>query len=160
MLPKKQLTLVIVHKDSQVLLGMKKRGFGEGRWNGFGGKVESGETIEEGARREMREEAGVEVGDLTKVGILDFEFEGDPQVLEVHIFGANTFTGTPTEGEEMRPEWFPVDAIPFANMWPDDIHWFPLFLAGKKFIGKFYFGKIDGVESILKQDLTEAGELS
>lgn len=34
-----------------VLLGMKKRGFGAGKWNGFGGKVQPGETIEEAARR-------------------------------------------------------------------------------------------------------------
>lgn len=34
-----------------VLLGMKKRGFGAGKWNGFGGKVQPGETIEEAARQ-------------------------------------------------------------------------------------------------------------
>ena len=53
---KKQLTLVAVLKENNILLGMKKRGFGEGRWNGFGGKVETGETIEEGAKRELKEE--------------------------------------------------------------------------------------------------------
>ena len=47
----KLLTLVLVCNETQVLLGMKKRGFGEGRWNGFGGKVESGETITEAAIR-------------------------------------------------------------------------------------------------------------
>jgi hypothetical protein len=39
---KKLLTLCIVHQNDKVLLGMKKRGFGMGRWNGFGGKVEAG----------------------------------------------------------------------------------------------------------------------
>ena len=38
---------------------MKKRGFGAGRWNGFGGKVAPAETIEDAARRELLEEAGV-----------------------------------------------------------------------------------------------------
>lgn len=47
----KLLTLVLVHNPKQILLGMKKRGFGVGRWNGFGGKVEPNETIVEGARR-------------------------------------------------------------------------------------------------------------
>ena len=47
----KLLTLVIVNEPGRVLLGMKKRGFGAGKWNGFGGKVETGETIEDGARR-------------------------------------------------------------------------------------------------------------
>ncbi|CAN0505072.1 unnamed protein product, partial [Ectocarpus sp. 12 AP-2014] len=35
--------------SKEILLGMKKRGFGEGKWNGFGGKVESGESVEEAA---------------------------------------------------------------------------------------------------------------
>ena len=37
---KKLLTLTIIYQHPKVLLGMKKRGFGAGRWNGFGGKVE------------------------------------------------------------------------------------------------------------------------
>ena len=44
-------TLVLVLQPQRVLLGMKKRGFGAGRWNGFGGKVQEGETIEDGAKR-------------------------------------------------------------------------------------------------------------
>ena len=128
---KKLLTLVFVFKDGQVLLGMKKRGFGAGRWNGFGGKVEAGESIEEAARRELREEAGIEAGDLRKAGILTFSFEGNPVPLEVHVFRTDVFTGEPVEGEEMGPQWYPADAVPFDIMWPDDRYWFPTFLAGK-----------------------------
>ena len=51
MVRNKLLTLTFVRESAKVLLGYKKRGFGEGRWNGFGGKVEPGETIEEGAKR-------------------------------------------------------------------------------------------------------------
>ena len=47
----KTLTLVLVKQGQNVLLGMKKRGFGVGRWNGFGGKVEKQETILDGAKR-------------------------------------------------------------------------------------------------------------
>ncbi|TSC68139.1 MAG: 7,8-dihydro-8-oxoguanine triphosphatase [Parcubacteria group bacterium Gr01-1014_72] len=52
-------TLVIVHTHPKVLLGYKKRGFGMGRWNGFGGKARAGEIIEDAARRELKEEAGI-----------------------------------------------------------------------------------------------------
>ncbi len=48
---KQILTLVLVTNDNQILLGLKKRGHGMGFWNGFGGKVESGETIEKAAQR-------------------------------------------------------------------------------------------------------------
>ncbi len=142
---KKILTLCIVHTPSRVLLGLKKRGFGEGRWNGFGGKVEAGETIEEAARREVKEEAGIELLDMEKQGIVDFSFEGKPGILEVHIFSTKAFSGEPKETEEMRPQWFSIKEIPFSTMWPDDVYWFPLFLQGKKFRGKFHFGENDAV---------------
>ena len=40
--PKKLLSLVYVRRGTQILLGLKKRGFGQGKWNGFGGKLEEG----------------------------------------------------------------------------------------------------------------------
>ena len=153
---RKILTLAIIHKGNKVLLGMKKRGFGEGRWNGFGGKVEVNETIEAAAKRELHEEAGVFAKDIERRGIIEFEFVGNPEILEVHIFHAHDFEGVLQETEEMRPAWFHTKEIPFDQMWPDDAHWFPLFLAGKKFQGRFLF---DGFDTIKSKELTVVGEL-
>ncbi len=153
---KKLLTLCIIHQHPRVLLGMKKRGFGEGRWNGFGGKVAPGESIEDAARRELHEEAGIHVADLEKYGIVEFEFDGNPEILEVHIFRAEDFAGEPSESEEMKPQWFYIDEIPFREMWPDDVYWIPMFLSGRKFKGKFLFGEGD---AILKHELAEVSEL-
>ncbi|MDO8571265.1 MAG: 8-oxo-dGTP diphosphatase [bacterium] len=136
---KKILTLCLVHNGDQVLLGMKKRGFGAGRWNGFGGKVEVGETIEEAALRELHEEAGIHGSNLEKRGTLLFIFENDPVALEVHIFRIDAFSGEPIETEEMAPQWYHEHAIPLENMWPDDAHWYPLYLEGKNFTGSFTF---------------------
>ena len=47
----KLYTSVFILNEANVLLGMKKRGFGVGRWNGFGGKVDADETILEAAKR-------------------------------------------------------------------------------------------------------------
>ena len=57
----KLLTLIVVFsKDKKrILLGMEKRGFGKGRWNGFGGKLLEEETVEEAACREINEEIGI-----------------------------------------------------------------------------------------------------
>ena len=153
---KKLLTLCIIHQHPKILLGMKKRGFGAGRWNGFGGKINDGETIEEAAKREIQEEAGIKVDSLDKIGIINFEFKGNPEILEVHIFKSNSFWGEPIESEEMKPQWFHIDEIPFEEMWPDDIHWIPLFLEGKKFKGKFLFGELD---IILEKELIEIEEI-
>lgn len=153
---KKILTLCLVHQHPKILLGMKKRGFGAGRWNGFGGKLNPGETVEQAALREFKEEADIEVRNIEKVGLIDFSFEGNPEILEVHIFRAGEFSGEPKESEEMKPQWFDTAEIPFDKMWPDDKHWFPLFLAGKKFTGKFLFGKGD---TILEYDLKVVSEV-
>ncbi|HTM68115.1 MAG TPA: 8-oxo-dGTP diphosphatase [Candidatus Binatia bacterium] len=147
---KKVLTLCLVTDGGRVLLGMKKRGFGAGRWNGFGGKVEAGETIEAAARRELREESGIEVPSLAGIGTLTFAFEEDPTVMEVHVFRADAFTGDPVETEEMRPQWFAFADIPFDAMWPDDRFWLPHALAGRRVRGHFVF---EGENTIISHEL-------
>jgi len=153
---KKLLTLIIIHQHPKILLGMKKRRFGAGKWNGFGGKVASGEKMEEAARRELREEACIEAGPLQKMGVIDFEFPGNSEALQVHVFRSESFVGEPMESEEMRPKWFHVDDIPFDDMWSDDRYWMPLFLEGKKFRGRFSFDESD---EILEKDLQEVDEI-
>ncbi len=154
--PKKVTTLVLIRKGDRVLLGMKKRGFGAGRWNGFGGKVAPGETILGAAKRELLEEVGITAKKMKKIAVIDFEFQNNPEIIEVNFFDALEWTGKPTEGEEMKPQWFAIDEIPFRAMWPDDAHWFPLYLAGKKFTGHFLFGPGD---SIVWKRLEEADKI-
>jgi 8-oxo-dGTP diphosphatase/2-hydroxy-dATP diphosphatase len=132
-------TLCVIHTDTHVLLGRKKRGLGEGKWNGFGGKVEQNEKIEDAGRREVLEEAGICVATIEKMGIVYFEYPGNQKNWEAHIFRTNEFLEDPTETEEMAPQWFAFDEIPFDDMWGDDKYWLPLLLKGVKFRGKFNF---------------------
>ncbi|BBN02616.1 8-oxo-dGTP diphosphatase [Marchantia polymorpha subsp. ruderalis] len=136
---RKLLTLVIIHSDGKVLLGLKKRGFGKGYYNGFGGKVEKGETIDQAAARELQEESGVTATDMEKRGILTFHFDNDPLAWEVHVYYATKFLGEPCETDEMAPTWFSVADIPYDVMWSDDPLWYPLLLAGQQFKGDFCF---------------------
>ncbi|XP_041736534.2 7,8-dihydro-8-oxoguanine triphosphatase isoform X2 [Coregonus clupeaformis] len=156
MFTNKLLTLVLVVQPGRVLLGMKKRGFGAGKWNGFGGKVQSGETIEEAARRELQEESGLTVDALDKIGNIKFEFIGETELLDVHVFRADNYNGEPTESDEMRPQWFDSDKIPFSQMWVDDVLWFPLMLQKKKFLGYF---KFLGHDLIIDHKLEEVDKL-
>ncbi|KAG1968554.1 7,8-dihydro-8-oxoguanine triphosphatase isoform X2 [Pimephales promelas] len=156
MLSSKLLTLVLVVQPGRVLLGMKKRGFGAGKWNGFGGKVQTGETIEQAARRELLEESGLTVDTLLKIGNIKFEFIGETELLDVHIFRADTYKGEPTESDEMRPQWFDTDKIPFSQMWADDVLWFPLMLQKKKFLGYF---KFHGHDVIVEHKLEEVDDV-
>lgn len=151
-IPKKVLTLCLAVDSDRVLLGMKKRGFGAGRWNGFGGKLEPGETVDKAARREMLEEVGLTIGKMVKIGQIEFEWQGNPEIHEVHLFRVDTFEGVPVETEEMRPQWFDFDELPFDSMWPDDRFWFPTFLDGRFFKARFLFGPHD---KILDHMITE-----
>lgn len=135
----KVLTLCLWQQGNQLLLGKKKRGFGAGNWNGFGGKLAPGESIEEAAKREMQEECGVIIQDMEKRGIMRFSFADGNESLEVHLFAVTAANGEPVETEEMAPQWFPVNNLPFDQMWADDIHWMSYFLDGKYFEGEFHF---------------------
>ena len=138
----KKATLCLLLKNDEILLAMKKRGFGVGKWNGVGGKVEEGESIKSAAIRELSEEIGVVAAEdnLEEVGDIKFYFTDKPEWAQhMHVFVVRNWEEEPTESEEMRPQWFDVKEIPYAHMWPDDPFWLPLFLQGKKFKGKFVF---------------------
>jgi len=134
---------------AEVLLGFKKAGFGAGKVTGFGGKVEPGETVVAAALRELAEEAGLSAAedDLRPAGRLTFSFPARPSWSQVvHVFVVTAWDGTPVESTEMRPAWFRVDALPFAQMWQDAPHWLPRILAGERLDSTFVFQ--DDYESI------------
>lgn len=143
-------TLCYPVEDDRVLLIEKKRGVGEGFYNGPGGKVEPGETPREAVVREVREETGLRVRDPEKLGELEFFFDDDPFMF-VHVFRATDFSGRPEESPEARPEWFEIEAVPYDEMWPDDRYWLPELFDGETFSGSLHFDA-DGDE-LLDWDL-------
>lgn len=135
------LTLCFVIANHQILLGLKKSGFGQGLWNGFGGKLENTDTsLSAAARRELYEECGLTASLLTHAGILHFTFINNlHELLEVHVFRAYKPSGKIKETAEMKPQWFDLSRIPYERMWADDQYWLPLFLQGHQFRGHFVF---------------------
>lgn len=138
----REYSLAFVCDGSRVLLGEKLRGFGQGYWNGFGGKVEPGETVHEAMCREVAEECGLQVLDAEPAGGLCFLFDGDPLWMRVHLFRVNRWEGTPAVSEEMRPAWFERDRLPLDKMWADDRFWLPAFLDGASVEGEFFFADL------------------
>lgn len=151
----RQTTLCLLIREGEILLAMKKRGFGAGRWNGTGGKfdAEKDKTILDAAIRETKEEIGVDIGkslpagrQAEKVGLFHFSFPHKPEWdQDVTLFVAKEWIGEPTESEEMMPKWFSVSEIPYDLMWPDDKHWLPHILQGKKVEGYFIFSEGDKI---------------
>jgi 8-oxo-dGTP diphosphatase len=129
---------VFVVKDSSVLLIRKKRGLGAGKINAPGGRIEPGETPLEAAVRETQEELRITPLGLRFAGLNLFQFT-DGYSIHVHVFKALDFEGEPTETEEAAPLWFPVDALPYDEMWEDDRLWIPLLLEDTGFTGRYVF---------------------
>lgn len=134
--------LVRGNPSSEVLLGLKKTGFGLGKYAGFGGGVEIGETIETAAVRELEEETGIKVSinDLYPIGHLTFSFPSKPAWSQiVHVFLVETWQGDPEESDEMKPAWRLINEIPFEKMWGDASYWLPFILRGKRIRASFVY---------------------
>ena len=104
----------------EVLLGMKKRGFGVGKWNGYCGKLDPNETIEECAIRELKEESDIDAHAITRKGYIVFKMLEMNLLMRVHVFETIHFTGEGVETEEMKPQWYKDSEVPFEKMWVDD----------------------------------------
>lgn len=154
----KLVTILFLKNGDQVLLAMKKRGFGMGKWNGVGGKVDAGEDIAAAAIRECQEEIGVTPINPLLVGKIKFYDKADPNFgHHAHIYLAEKWQGQPTETEEMRPKWFATKDIPYEQMWADDPHWLPLVLQSKLFTGTITLdgNRLDSHDINIVDSLTE-----
>lgn len=130
--------LTFIRRDGQLLLILKKRGLGHGKFNAPGGRIEPGETPEQAAVRETQEEVGLTPLRLHGAGRLDFAFT-DGYSLRCHVFTADACEGTLSETDEAAPFWCAEDEIPYGRMWADDRLWIPLMLQGRPFTGQFVF---------------------
>ena len=134
-----QLLAAVVVGPRGVLLHRHRR---LGLWLQPGGHIEPGETPAEAAAREVKEESGIHVSPaaLTEAAHLTFLFPARPDWdMTVAIFTAGTWSGDPAETEEIRPEWFPVAALPYDQMWDDAPRWLPRVLSGERLRAAFSY---------------------
>jgi 8-oxo-dGTP diphosphatase len=140
----KATTLCFLLRDKEVLLAMKKRGFGAGKWNGTGGKLNEDESAAAAAIREVAEEIGAIIApeELKDAGTIEFIYRDSPDWNTLsYVFTAEKWNGDLSESEEMKPAWFASDKLPFESMWIDDPHWVPKIVSGKKIKARFIFDK-------------------
>jgi 8-oxo-dGTP diphosphatase len=143
----------------EVLLGLKKTGFGAGKWVGLGGHIEDGESPVMAAVREVQEESGLMVrpDELAHRATLMFRFPARPswdQTADVYLTAA--YQGEAVESDEIAPRWFRVDALPLDGMWDDARYWLPLVLDGQQVTAEVTFADDCATVASIQPGLTAA----
>jgi len=139
--------------ENKILLGLKKRGFGKGKLNGFGGKLQANESFEQAMLREAEEELSVVPEKYSEAAELIFYDRSSPEFF-VKVFVVEKWRGIPKESDELVPLWVSIENLPFNMMWEDDMHWLPLVLSGKKVKASFWYRDLYGKNpKILKHEV-------
>jgi 8-oxo-dGTP diphosphatase len=96
-----------------------------GKYNGLGGKLDGDEDVAAGMRREIREEAGIEVERMTLRGTISWPgFGKNEEDWFAFIFRIDRWSGTPLAGNhEGVLEWVPLARLPELNLWDSDRMW-------------------------------------
>ena len=132
---KKQDTVLMIHRVK------KANDYHQGKWNGLGGKFEFGESPEDCASREIREESGLIVKNLKLKGFITFPLFDDVEDWYVFLFTSDEFTGELIDSAEGNLEWIPIDELSKINLWDGDKLFIPWLFEDKFFSAKFIYEK-------------------
>lgn len=138
----KLATLCYVVKDNKTLMiyrNKKENDYHEGKWNGLGGKFELGESPEDCAIREMKEETGLDVKNPIMKGFITFpNFDGVDDWY-VFVFVMKEFYGELIDSPEGHLEWIENDKLTELNLWEGDKIFLPWLFQEKFFSAKFNY---------------------
>ncbi len=117
----------------------KKNDVHEGKWNGLGGKFETGETPEECAIREVKEESGLLMKNPRMHGFITFPMFDGKKDWYVFLFTASKFEGELIDSHEGKLEWIPNEELLKLNLWEGDRIFIPWLFQEKFFSAKFVY---------------------
>lgn len=124
-------TLAYVRRGDRVLLVHRTFRSDDahlGKYNGLGGKLEAGEDVVAGLRRELREEAGIEAVSLRLRGTINWPgFGPHGEDWLGFVFVVDAFAGEPPAANtEGTLHWVALADLPGLPMWEGDYTWLPL----------------------------------
>ena len=118
----KNTTLCYLERDGKYLMlhrVKKENDMNRDKWLGIGGKFEPGESPEDCALREIREETGLTVTDWEYRGIVTFVSE-EYGTEWMHLFWSDSFTGTLTDCDEGELAWIGKRELLTKELWQGD----------------------------------------
>jgi ADP-ribose pyrophosphatase YjhB (NUDIX family) len=112
----------VVWKDGQVLLARRGKPPRMGEWSLPGGAQRVGERVFETARREVREEAGIEIEVVGLLDVIDSIDRDEAGRIRYHYtlvdVAARWLAGEARAGDDATEvRWFPADAVPSLGLW-------------------------------------------
>lgn len=149
----KLATLCYAMKNDKTLMiyrNKKKNDYHEGKWNGLGGKFEAGETPEECAIREMKEESGLTIINPMMKGFITFPMFDEVDDWYVFVFVMKEFYGNLIDSNEGKLEWIPNNKLLELNLWEGDRIFIPWLFQDKFFSAKFIYHKGNYVDYSVK----------
>ncbi|MBI5202060.1 MAG: 8-oxo-dGTP diphosphatase [Elusimicrobia bacterium] len=143
-------SLLMLHRNT------RPGDFHAGKWNGLGGKCEPGESPLETARRELREEAGLDLPETAfkPLGVVQFpDFKpkaGEDWIVWVFAADAPEAPAEPPKCPEGTLHWIERAKVLALNLWPGDKHFLPLVLERKPFVATMWYKDGDCVRHWVK----------
>lgn len=129
------------NKTLMLYRNKKKNDYHEGKWNGLGGKLELGETPEECAIRELKEESGLVVKNPKLKGLITFPMFDGFDDWYVFIFTITNYEGELIDSPEGKLEWIPNEKLTELNLWDGDKIFLEWLNNDKFFSAKFNYEK-------------------
>ena len=117
MTPNLKYTMIFIQQHDQLLLLNRKKPPLMGLWTGVGGKIEPGETPEVSAKREVLEETGLRVSDLSFRGIVKWKTDTEESGMYLFLceLPNDTHFATPKQVTEGILDWKAIAWITDAS---------------------------------------------
>jgi 8-oxo-dGTP diphosphatase len=115
------VSAALIVKDGRVLIGQRRKGDRHSlKWEFPGGKVENGETPQQGLARELREELCIDASIGAEIARYQHDYPGGTSVLLL-FYAVKAFVGEPACLVFEQIEWAPLDSLPKYDFLDGDV---------------------------------------